>query len=168
MSGLANAASARKYRRTPVSSYRDRIGSSTWPLVCAMHLPSTQLSALAVSELVEHEERMIARALKVSVVRRSLLLSMYRTLRTVHVQDHPPMRCLPHCPVHTQRSVDPNLPRCRLREYPGLEPAHGASRSPPVCQGRDLQRSPSSPDRRPSVQRRWYPRSQPNGCTPTA
>ena len=57
-----------------------------------------------VTELVEHEQRVIARAPKVSVVRRSLLFSMYRTLRTVHVQDHPPVRCVRHRPVHP-RSV---------------------------------------------------------------
>ena len=49
-----------------------------------MYVPRTQHRALAVTELVEHEQRVIARAPKVTVVRRSLLSSMYRTLRTVH------------------------------------------------------------------------------------
>ena len=74
---------------------QDRIQYIT-PPVRAMYVPRTEHRPLAVTELVEHEQRVIARAPKVSVVRRSLLFSMYRTLRTVHVQDHPPVRCVRH------------------------------------------------------------------------
>ena len=97
------------------------------PLVRAMHVPCTQHSALAVSELVEHEQRVIARAPKVTVVRRPLLFSMYRTLRTVHVQDHPPVRRAGHSSVHplSVHSVQP-FHVAVLGKYLGLEPAHGA------------------------------------------
>ena len=79
---------------------------------------------LAVTELVEHE--VIARAPKVSVVRRSLLSSMYRTLRTVHVQDHPPVRRAGHSSVHplSVQSIQP-FHVAVLGKHLGLEPAHG-------------------------------------------
>ena len=93
---------------------QDRIQYIT-PPVRAMYVPRTEHRPLAVTELVEHEQRVIARAPKVTVVRRSLLSSMYRTLRTVHVQDHPPVRCVRHRPVHPRSvSLGPTLPRCRL------------------------------------------------------
>ena len=93
---------------------QDRIQYIT-PPVRAMYVPRTQHRALAVTELVEHEQRVIARAPKVTVVRRSLLFSMYRTLRTVHVQDHPAVRRVRHRPVHplSVHSAQ-TLPRCRL------------------------------------------------------
>ena len=169
MSGLANAASARKYRRTPFSSYRERSRFQHLPpLVRAMYVPRTQLGALAVTELVEHEQRVIARAPKVTVVRRSLLFSMYRTLRTVHVQDHPPVRRAGHSSVHP-RSVH------------SAQPLHVAVLGTTSVSNRlmvlvlaaglsmpRLQRLPASSDRRPTVQHRWYPRSLPDDCTPTA
>ena len=75
---------------------------------------------------VEHEQRVIARAPKVSVVRRSLLSSMYRTLRTVHVQDHPPVCRAGHSSVHPL-SVHSTQPFhvAVLGKHLGLEPAHG-------------------------------------------
>ena len=90
-----------------------------------MYVPRTEHRPLAVTELVEHEQRVIARAPKVTVVRRSLLSSMYRTLRTVHVQDHPPVRCVRHRPVHP-RSVHSAQPFdiAVLGKHLGLEPAH--------------------------------------------
>ena len=104
---------------------QDRIQYIT-PPVRAMYVPRTEHRPLAVTELVEHEQRVIARAPKVSVVRRSLLFSMYRTLRTVHVQDHPPVRCVRHRPVHP-RSVHSAQPFdiAVLGKHLGLEPAHG-------------------------------------------
>ena len=92
-----------------------------------MHVPRTEHRALAVTELVEHEQRVIARAPEVSVVRRSLLLSVYRTLRTVHVQDHPPVRRAGHSSVHplSVHSAQP-FHVAVLRKHRGLEPAHGA------------------------------------------
>ena len=172
MSGLANAASARKYRRTPFSSYRrkDRFQHLP-PLVRAMHVSRTQLGALAVTELVEHEQRVIAHAPKVTVVRRSLLFSMHRTLRTVHVQDHPPVRRVRHRSVHplSVHSAQP-FHVAVLGKHLGLEPAHGVGAG-----GRSFRTtSPSNDhthhvkDRRTTVQRRWYPRSPPDDCTPTA
>ena len=70
------------------------------PPVRAMYVPRAEHRALAVTELVEHEQRVVAYAPKVTVVRRSLLFSMYRTLRTVHVQDHRPVRRAGHSSVH--------------------------------------------------------------------
>ena len=92
-----------------------------------MYVPRTEHRPLAVTELVEHEQRVIARAPKVTVVRRSLLSSMYRTLRTVHVQDHPPMRRAGHSSVHplSVQSAQPFYVAV-LGKYLGLEPAHGA------------------------------------------
>ena len=91
-----------------------------------MYVPRTQHRPLAVTELVEHEQRVIARAPKVSVVRRSLLFSMYRTLRTVHVQDHPPVCRAGHSSVHplSVHSAQP-FDVAVLGKHLGLEPAHG-------------------------------------------
>ena len=90
-----------------------------------MYVPRTEHRALAVTEL-QHEQRVIARAPKVTVVRCSLLFSTYRALRTVHVQDHPPVRCVRHRPVHP-RSVHSAQPFdiAVLGKHLGLEPAHG-------------------------------------------
>ena len=103
---------------------QDRIQYIT-PPVRAMDVPRTEHRPLAVTELVEHEQRVIARAPKVTVVRRSLLSSMYRTLRTVHVQDHPPVRCVRHRPVHplSVHSAQP-FDIAVLGKHLGLEPAH--------------------------------------------
>ena len=51
---------------------------------------------------------------------------MYLTLRTVHIQDHPPVRCVRHRPVHP-RSVHSAQPfdTAVLGKHLGLEPAHG-------------------------------------------
>ena len=87
-------------RRDPFSSYRERIGSRPASTRARYARFPHAAGALAVTELVEHEQRVIAHAPKVSVVRRSLLFSMHRTLRTVHVQDHPPVRRVRHRSVH--------------------------------------------------------------------
>ena len=50
------------------------------PVVGAMNIARAQHGPLAVPELVENEERVIAHAVKVSVVDRSLLFPMYRAL----------------------------------------------------------------------------------------
>ena len=91
-----------------------------------MYVPRTEHRPLAVPELVEHEQRVIARAPKVTVVRCSLLFSMYRTLRTVHVQDHPPVRRAGYSSIHrlSVQSAQP-LHVAVLGEHLGLEPAHG-------------------------------------------
>ena len=96
------------------------------PPVRAMYVARTQHRALAVTELVEHEEWVIAHAPKVTVVRRSLLFPMYRTLRTVHIQDHSPVCRVRHCPVHplSVQSIQ-TFHVAVLRKYLGLEPAHG-------------------------------------------
>ena len=121
---------------------QDRIQYIT-PPVRAMYVPRTEHRPLAVTELVEHEQRVIARAPKVTVVRRSLLFSMYRTLRTVHVQDHPPVRCVRHRPVHplSVHSAQP-FDIAVLGKHLGLEPAHGVGAG-----GRSLRTtSPSNDD----------------------
>ena len=61
-----------------------------------------------------------------TVVRCSLLVSMYWTLRTVHVQDHPPLRRAGHSSVHPLgvQSAQPFY-FAVLRKHLGLEPAHG-------------------------------------------
>ena len=56
------------------------------PPVRAMYVPRTEHRPLAVTELVEHEQRVIARAPKCPLYDAPLLFSMYRTLRTVHVK----------------------------------------------------------------------------------
>ena len=104
---------------------QDRIQYIT-PPVRAMYVPRAEHRALAVTELVEHEQRVIAHAPKVTVVRHSLLFSMYRTLRTVHVQDHPPVRRAGHSSVHplSVQSIQP-FHVAVLSKHLGLEPAHG-------------------------------------------
>ena len=108
---------------------QDRIQYIT-PPVRAMYVPRTEHRALAVTELVEHEQRVIARATKVTVVRCSLLFSMYRALRTVHVQDHSPVRRAGHSSVHPLgvQSAQPFYVAV-LRKHLGLEPAHGVGAS---------------------------------------
>ena len=110
--------------RFPIAR-QDRIQYIT-PPVRAMYVPRTEHRPLAVTELVEHEQRMIARAPKVTVVRCSLLFSMYRTLRTVHVQDHPPVRRAGHSSIHplSVQSAQP-FHVAVLGKHLGLEPAHG-------------------------------------------
>ena len=60
-----------------------------------------------------------------TVVRRSLLFSMYRTLRTVHVQDHPSVSRAGHSSVHplSVQSAQP-FHVAVLGKRLGLEPAH--------------------------------------------
>ena len=68
---------------------------------------------------------------------------MYRTLRTVHVQDHPPVRCVRHRPVHplSVHSAQP-FDIAVLGKHLGLEPAHGVGAG-----GRSLRTtSPSNDD----------------------
>ena len=91
-----------------------------------MYVPRTEHRALAVTELVEHEQRVIARAPKVTVVRCSLLFSMYWAFRTVHVQDQPPVRRAGHSSVHplSVQSIQP-FHVAVLGKHLGLESAHG-------------------------------------------
>ena len=148
---------------------QDRIQYVT-PPVRAMYVPRTEHRPLAVTELVEHEQRVISRAPKVTVVRRSLLSSMYRTLRTVHVQDHPPVRRVRHRPVHP-RSVHSAQPFdiAVLGKHLGLEPGSWCLMlAAGLLDHLAVQRLPASSDRPTAVQRRWYPRSPPDDCTPTA
>lgn len=52
-----------------------------------MDIPWPEHCPLAVPELVEAEQRMVAHAAEVPVIGRSLLLPIYRALGAVHVQD---------------------------------------------------------------------------------
>ena len=93
----------------------------------AMHVPRTEHRALAVTELVEHEvQSVIVRAPKVTVVRRSLLFSMYRTHVTL---SRTTRRCGVRdiAPSTQLRSVAPSV----LGIAP--EPAHGVWCLPLVC-----------------------------------
>ena len=121
MSGLANAAWPESTGAL-LSPRQDRIQYIT-PPVRAMYVPRAEHRSLAVTELIEHEQ-MIARAPKVTVVRRSLLFSMYRTLRTVHVQNHPSVAG--HSSVHplSVQSIQP-FHVAVLGKHLGFEPAHG-------------------------------------------
>ena len=70
--------------------------------------------------------------------------------RTVHVQDHPPVRCVRHRPVHP-RSVHSAQPFdiAVLGKHLGLEPAHSGWCWRPVSQDHlAVQRLPASSDRR--------------------
>ena len=123
-----------------------------------------ELSAL--TELVEHEQWVIARAPKVSVVRLPPALRIPGS-RTVHVQDHPPVRRAGHSSSTHLAFTRPNpstLPSWVSTSVSNrlMVLVLAAGR----CLG--LQRLPASSDRRPTVQHRWYPRSLPDDCTPTA
>ena len=81
--------------------------------------------------------------------------------------DHPPVCRAHHCSAHplSVHSAQP-FHVAVLDKHLGLEPAHGVG-----ADGRSFRTtSPSNdhPDRRPSVQRRWYLGSPPDDCTPTA
>ena len=91
-----------------------------------MYIPRAEHRTLTVTELVEHEQSVMARAPKVTVVRRSLLFSMYRTLRTVHVQDDTAVSRAGHNSVHplSVHSAQP-FHVAVLGKHLGLEPAHG-------------------------------------------
>jgi hypothetical protein len=52
-----------------------------------MHVAGPQKTALEIPELVEDEERVVARATEVTVPGRAFLLPVGRALRAVHVQD---------------------------------------------------------------------------------
>ena len=91
-----------------------------------MYVPRAQHRPLTVTELVEHEQRVVAHAPKVTVVRRSLLFSMYRTLRAVHVQDDTAVSRAGHSSGHplSVQSAQP-FHVAVLGKHLGLEPAHG-------------------------------------------
>jgi hypothetical protein len=100
------------------------------PAVGAMHVAGPEHAALEIAELVEHEQRVVARAAEVAVVGRALLLPKRRALRAIHVGDDAVRRS---APVHP---VDPRAGQVRERgeiglgwEPLGLEPAHLAGRS---------------------------------------
>ena len=126
-----------------------------------MYVPRTEHRANSQStELIVTRTRVIALAPNRTVVRRSLLFSMYRTLRTVHVQDQTSgAACgtLLGRPTASVQSAQP-LHVAVLGEHLGLEPAHELAL---VCL---CLRSPTTTryqegDRRPTVQHRWYPRT---------
>jgi hypothetical protein len=86
-------------------------------------------ATLQVAELVEHEQRMVARTSEVAVVGRTLLLAMGRTLGAVHVENDAVGR------LSCMHTVDPDAGQVaergeiRLARQPlGLEPAHLAGR----------------------------------------
>ena len=78
LAAQANAASA----RSTGALLSPRSGTGSDPIrhaTCASYVRSrAQHRPLTVTELVEHEQRVVAHAPKVTVVRRSLLFSMYR------------------------------------------------------------------------------------------
>ena len=98
--------------KVPAHSESPRSGTGSDPIhhaTCARYVRSPHAAWRPRSpRTVEHEQRVIARAPKVTVVRCSLLFSMYRALRTVHVQDHPPVRRAGHSSVHPLSVQSPN------------------------------------------------------------
>ena len=57
------------------------------PLVGAVHVAGTNGAAFNVSELVEHEQRVKARAAEMAVVNRPILVAVGRAFRRIHVED---------------------------------------------------------------------------------
>ncbi len=99
------------------------------PAIRAGDVTLSQHRAFTVAELVEAEQRVIADASVVTVVLGSLLLAMYRALRTIQVQDETLGLRMGH------RRRDPRgiqrhqpFPVALGREYLGLETSHGISR----------------------------------------
>jgi hypothetical protein len=90
----------------------------------------SQEAALQVAELIEHEQRMVARASEVTIVGRAFLIAMGRALGAVHVEDDVAGR------LAVMDLVDPGTRQiCEgiqvgLAHQPrGLEAAHLAARS---------------------------------------
>jgi hypothetical protein len=99
-----------------------------------MDVPGTELGPLAVAELVEKKQRMIADALEVFRLRRisrSFLPAMYRTLGAVHVQDDAPVSGAGHPLLHPPGVEVCESPQVlRAGQHLGLKAAHavGAGR----------------------------------------
>ena len=58
------------------------------PRVGTMHVTGTEHAPFKVTELVEHEERMIACTFEMAVVGSTFLVAMGGTDAAIHVQDH--------------------------------------------------------------------------------
>ena len=99
------------------------------PAVGAVHVAGPEQAPLQVAELVEQEQRMVARAAEVAVPGRAFLLAVGRALRAIHVEDDPVRRpALMH-------PIDPGAGEIRERREVGLggqpfglEPPHLAGR----------------------------------------
>ena len=68
-----------------------------------MDVSGTELGPLAVPELVEHKEWVVAHTAEMAVVGSPFLFPVHRTFGTVHVQNDPPMGG-PRHPCCTQRA----------------------------------------------------------------
>ena len=87
ISGLAKAASPRKYSRFTIPRLAgDHRLQHRVPVGGAVHVARPQGAALNIPELVEHEQRMIAGAAKVAVVGAAFLLAVGRAFARIHVE----------------------------------------------------------------------------------
>jgi hypothetical protein len=101
-----------------------------------MHVSRTQSAALQITELIEHEQRMIAGAGVVPVPDAVLLLAMRRTHARIHVEHDASRR------TTTMDDIDPPAGKISerqqvlfYREPARLEPAHLARRSCTALRG---------------------------------
>ena len=99
------------------------------PAVGAVDIAGTQGAPLQIAELVEHEERMQALRLEMTIPRRSLLIAMHRAFRAVHVQSDDLRRSLVVYRVDpTARQFDQRPEVLGPGQHLGLEPTHGTGR----------------------------------------
>src|SRR6516162_8072830 len=93
ISGLAKAASPRKYSRFTIPRLAgDHRLQHRVPVGGAVHVARPQGAALNIPELVEHEQRMITSAAKVAVVGAAFLLAVGRAFARIHVEHDDPRR----------------------------------------------------------------------------
>jgi hypothetical protein len=102
-----------------------------------VHIAGTQGAPLQVAKLVEHEQRVQALRLEVTVPHCSLLIAVNRTLRTVHVEGNGLRRApVMHGVDPTARQVRQGIEVLVRRQHSRLKPTHGA------CRGRTMLHRP--------------------------
>ena len=106
------------------------------PIVGTVYVALAQQRPLKIAELVEAEQRMIAGAAKVAVVRRAFLGPVGLTDRTIQIQNQVANRfALPYAVNPFARQVRKGIDMLWSSQNFGLEPPHVApgSRVAPFC-----------------------------------
>jgi hypothetical protein len=100
-----------------------------FPAICAVHIAGTQGASLQVAKLVEHEQRVQALRLEVTIPHCPLLIAMHRALGAVHVQRNDLWWALVvHRVDPATWQIDQRREVLGARQHLSLEPAHRAGR----------------------------------------
>ncbi len=95
------------------------------PVIGTMDIAVAKQGAFQVSILIETEQRMVAGAFKVAVVRRAFLMAVRLAHRAIHIEDDPVAGlALPQPVDPLPGQVGQDFQIAWLRQHVGLKPAH--------------------------------------------